>query len=223
MTTRVVIEARTVGRSEVTAPRIALGCGNFGGIGSAPEFFGRGARRGAGVRDHGRGLGAGDHATSTPPTPTAAGAARRRSAAGCASRGARPAADDEDLQPDGVRRRPRPRARARSTRQLHSSLERLGVEQRRPLPDARLRPRRRAGRSSSRRSSGCAPQGLIRATGVSNYDAAQLRATLADGPRRRDPELLLAARARRRGRAARRCARASRSPTPPTARSPAAG
>src|ERR1700730_6897898 len=43
MTTPVGIEARTIGRSEVTAPRIALGCGNFGGVGSAPEFFGQGA------------------------------------------------------------------------------------------------------------------------------------------------------------------------------------
>src|SRR6202035_3086700 len=42
MTTPVGIEARTIGRSEVTAPRIALGCGNFGGVGSSPEFFGRG-------------------------------------------------------------------------------------------------------------------------------------------------------------------------------------
>ncbi len=26
----------------LTIARIALGCGNFGGVGSAPEFFGRG-------------------------------------------------------------------------------------------------------------------------------------------------------------------------------------
>ena len=30
------------GRSVGTFSRIALGCGNFGGIGSAPEFFGKG-------------------------------------------------------------------------------------------------------------------------------------------------------------------------------------
>src|SRR5258708_21112258 len=33
---------RPLGRSVLTVPRIALGCGNFGGIGSAPEFFGAG-------------------------------------------------------------------------------------------------------------------------------------------------------------------------------------
>ncbi|HYS31050.1 MAG TPA: aldo/keto reductase, partial [Streptosporangiaceae bacterium] len=33
---------RPLGRSGIAIPPIALGCGNFGGIGSAPEFFGRG-------------------------------------------------------------------------------------------------------------------------------------------------------------------------------------
>src|ERR1700760_523857 len=36
------IEQRPLGTSGRTIPRIALGCGNFGGIGSAPAFFGRG-------------------------------------------------------------------------------------------------------------------------------------------------------------------------------------
>src|SRR6266852_4561078 len=34
--------ARPVGPSGLTIPRVALGCGSFGGVGSAPEFFGRG-------------------------------------------------------------------------------------------------------------------------------------------------------------------------------------
>jgi aryl-alcohol dehydrogenase-like predicted oxidoreductase len=33
---------RPPGRPAFTLPRIALGCGNFGGVGSAPEFFGKG-------------------------------------------------------------------------------------------------------------------------------------------------------------------------------------
>ncbi len=32
--------------SAVAVPRIALGCGNFDGIGSAPEFFGQGLDEG---------------------------------------------------------------------------------------------------------------------------------------------------------------------------------
>jgi aryl-alcohol dehydrogenase-like predicted oxidoreductase len=36
------MEARTLGRSGVEVSRIILGCGNFGGIGSSPAFFGAG-------------------------------------------------------------------------------------------------------------------------------------------------------------------------------------
>jgi aryl-alcohol dehydrogenase-like predicted oxidoreductase len=36
------IERRRLGRSDVIVPRIALGCGNFGGVGSHPDFFGHG-------------------------------------------------------------------------------------------------------------------------------------------------------------------------------------
>src|SRR6478736_2403075 len=36
------IEQRALGSSGKTIPRIALGCGNFGGVGSAPAFFGQG-------------------------------------------------------------------------------------------------------------------------------------------------------------------------------------
>src|SRR5690349_20749916 len=36
------IDQRPLGSSGKTIPRIALGCGNFGGIGSAPAFFGQG-------------------------------------------------------------------------------------------------------------------------------------------------------------------------------------
>jgi aryl-alcohol dehydrogenase-like predicted oxidoreductase len=38
----VPIERRALGRSALTIPRVALGCGNFGGVGSAPELFGEG-------------------------------------------------------------------------------------------------------------------------------------------------------------------------------------
>ncbi|HKQ63269.1 MAG TPA: aldo/keto reductase [Candidatus Polarisedimenticolaceae bacterium] len=36
------MEYRLLGRTGVRVSRIALGCGGFGGVGSAPEFFGRG-------------------------------------------------------------------------------------------------------------------------------------------------------------------------------------
>ena len=39
--------ARAAGRPPAAVARIALGCGNFGGIGSAPELFGEGLDRDA--------------------------------------------------------------------------------------------------------------------------------------------------------------------------------
>jgi 1-deoxyxylulose-5-phosphate synthase len=39
------MEQRALGRSGVAVTRIVLGCGNFGGIGSAPAFFGGGTSR----------------------------------------------------------------------------------------------------------------------------------------------------------------------------------
>src|SRR3954465_4150853 len=38
----VLIETLPLGRSGLELPRIMLGCGNFGGVGSAPAFFGQG-------------------------------------------------------------------------------------------------------------------------------------------------------------------------------------
>src|SRR5262249_918086 len=40
------METRELGRSGVSVTRIILGCGNFGGVGSAPAFFGQGIPRG---------------------------------------------------------------------------------------------------------------------------------------------------------------------------------
>ena len=39
------MEARELGRSGVSVTRIVLGCGNFGGVGSSPAFFGQGISR----------------------------------------------------------------------------------------------------------------------------------------------------------------------------------
>src|SRR3954453_5389761 len=36
------METLPLGRSGLELPRIMLGCGNFGGVGSAPAFFGQG-------------------------------------------------------------------------------------------------------------------------------------------------------------------------------------
>jgi 1-deoxyxylulose-5-phosphate synthase len=39
------MEERLLGRSGIAVTRIILGCGNFGGIGSSPAFFGRGTQK----------------------------------------------------------------------------------------------------------------------------------------------------------------------------------
>ena len=178
MTTRVEIEARTLGRSEVTAPRIALGCGNFGGVGSAPEFFGQGLDEDEAfaVMDAAWDLGI-EHFD----TADAYGGGRSEATIGSwiRARGRRPllttktynpmqAGGDHGLAPE------------RLERQLRSSLARLGVDHVDLYLthefDPEVAPERVVEELERFRS-----RGLIRATGVSNYDAAQLRATLAGG------------------------------------------
>ena len=39
------METRELGRSGVSVTRVILGCGNFGGVGSSPAFFGQGIPR----------------------------------------------------------------------------------------------------------------------------------------------------------------------------------
>jgi aryl-alcohol dehydrogenase-like predicted oxidoreductase len=178
VTTRLAIETRPLGLSTVTAPRIALGCGNFGGVGSAPEFFGAGLdeAQAFAVMDAAWELGINHFDTAD-----AYGGGRSEATIGSwiRSRGHRPllttktynpmsAGADHGLAPE------------RMERQLHSSLERLGVD-RVDLYlthefDPEVEPARVVGALQRFRE-----QGLVRAIGVSNYDAAQLRATLACG------------------------------------------
>jgi aryl-alcohol dehydrogenase-like predicted oxidoreductase len=173
------IEARPLGRSQVALPRIALGCGNFGGVGSSVEWFGRGLdeEQAFAVMDAAWDLG-----IQHFDTADAYGGGRSETMVGhwIRSRGRLPllttktynpmaAGADHGLAPERV------------TRQLHSSLARLGVE-RVDLYlahefDPDVDPQRVVETFEGLRA-----EGLIAATGVSNYDAAQLRATLAAGP-----------------------------------------
>jgi aryl-alcohol dehydrogenase-like predicted oxidoreductase len=176
--THASIEARTLGRSEVTVPRIALGCGNFGGVGSSPEFFGRGLDEAQAftIMDAAWELG-----ITHFDTADAYGGGRSEATIGhwLRSRGHRPllttktynpmaAGADHGLAPE------------RMTRQLQSSLERLGVDQVDLYLthdfDPDVAPARVVAALEGFRA-----QGLIRASGVSNYNAAQLRATLESG------------------------------------------
>jgi aryl-alcohol dehydrogenase-like predicted oxidoreductase len=164
--------------SRLHIARIALGCGNFGGIGSAPEFFGQGltgdqalaimdAAWEAGIRHF--------------DTADAYGGGRSEQMIGhwIASRGVQPqlttktfnpmsAGGDHGLRPERI------------ARQLRSSLDRLGVErvgiylahdfdQNVPLDET-------LGAFEQARAAG-----LIGAYGVSNFSAPQLEEALAAG------------------------------------------
>jgi aryl-alcohol dehydrogenase-like predicted oxidoreductase len=158
--------------------RIALGCGNFGGIGSAPDFFGQGL-----TEDEAFALmdAAWEGGIEWFDTADAYGGGRSERAIGrwMATRGVRPrlttktfnpmeAGADHGLKPDRV------------ARQLRSSLDRLGVSQVELYlaheydPDVPL--------AETLGGFGAAQaDGLIGAYGVSNFDAAQLAAALAAG------------------------------------------
>jgi aryl-alcohol dehydrogenase-like predicted oxidoreductase len=162
----------------ITVSRIALGCGNFGGIGSAPAFFGQGL-----TEDQAFELmdAAWESGIDWFDTADAYGGGRSEQAIGrwMAARGVRPrlttktfnrmeAGADQGLKPDRI------------GRQLRSSLDRLGVDHVELYlahefdPDVPL--------AETLGTFGAAQaDGLIGAYGVSNFEAAQLQAALAAG------------------------------------------
>ncbi|HEY1777420.1 MAG TPA: aldo/keto reductase [Solirubrobacteraceae bacterium] len=179
MSAELAIETRALGRSGVSIPRVSLGCGNFGGIGSSPEFFGQGADEDMAfaIMDAAWELGINHFDTAD-----AYGGGRSETTIGrwIASRGVRPLLTTKTYNPMAVGA-DHGLAPERMTRQLHSSLERLGVDhvdlylthEFDPEVDPAL---------VVAALEGFRAQGLIAASGVSNYDASQLRATLAAGP-----------------------------------------
>ena len=168
------MERAYLGETGVRVTRIILGCGNFGGIGSAPEFFGEGESRERGVRDHGRRLGGGHHdvrhrrrVRRRPQRDV-----HRRLAAHEGRGGPRrDRALDEDVQPDGRGRGPRPRAGAHPAparvepRAGSASSASTSTSPTPGIPTSRS-PRRPARSTSSSR------QGKIGAYGLSNVDGA---------------------------------------------------
>ena len=179
MTARLAVEERPLGAGSVTLPRIMLGCGNFGGIGSAHDFFGRGLDSAAAfeLMDAAWELGLRHFDTAD-----AYGGGRSETMIGewMRSRGVRPQLTTKTYNPmapgadHGL-------APARIERQLHSSLERLGVERVELYltheHDPDVPADEVAGALARLRG-----EGLVGAVGVSNYDEAQLREALAAGP-----------------------------------------
>jgi aryl-alcohol dehydrogenase-like predicted oxidoreductase len=174
----VLIETRPLGRSGLELPRIMLGCGNFGGVGSAPEFFGHGIdENGAfALMDAAWELGLRHFDTAD-----AYGGGRSEAMIGrwCAARAVRPAITTKTYNPmtagadHGL-------APERIERQLAASLERLGADRvdlylaHEYDPDIPLEDTIGAFEQA-------VAEGTIGAYGVSNFDAAQLASAVAAG------------------------------------------
>jgi aryl-alcohol dehydrogenase-like predicted oxidoreductase len=120
------MERRQLGGTGVEVSRIILGCGNFGGIGSAPELFGQGESEEDAFRimDAAWELG-----ITTFDTADAYGGGRSETTIGkwIASRGVRPQIATKTFNPMDEEQ-DHGLARARIGRQIESSLGRLGVD-----------------------------------------------------------------------------------------------
>ena len=170
------MESRQLGASGVEVSRLILGCGNFGGVGSAPAFFGQGEsdEQAFELMDAAWSLG-----VRTFDTADAYGGGRSERAIGAwiASRRERPTIVTKTFNPMDVGA-DRGLSRARITRQLESSLDRLGVD----YVDAYLAhefdPDTPLEETVATFESLC-EIGLVKAWGVSNVDAEQLRRVCA--------------------------------------------
>jgi aryl-alcohol dehydrogenase-like predicted oxidoreductase len=163
---------------QLSVPRIALGCGNFGGVGSAPEFFGQGL-----TEDQAFALmdAAWESGLTHFDTADAYGGGRSEQAIGrwIRSRGVKPRLTTKTFNPmrEGADHGLDPH---RVERQLRSSLDRLGLDKIDLYlahdfdPEVPLKETFAAFRAAQ-------DGGLIGAYGVSNFDASQLTQALNAG------------------------------------------
>jgi aryl-alcohol dehydrogenase-like predicted oxidoreductase len=169
---------RSLGRSALTVSRIALGCGNFGGIGSAAEFFGQGLSEDQALELMDA---AWEFGITHFDTADAYGGGRSELSIGrwIRSRGVRPQLTTKTYNPmqAGADRGLTPE---RIARQLRTSLERLGVDHVELYLAHEFDPEVPLSASFGALDQAQA-EGTIRAYGVSNFDAPQLAASLAAG------------------------------------------
>ncbi len=172
------MEHRQLGRSRLEVSRIILGCGNFGGIGSAPEFFGQGETEEEAFRIMDA---AWELEIRTFDTADAYGGGRSEAAIGkwIASRGHRPQITTKTYNPMATGE-DHGLARKRITRQLESSLQRLGVANVDLYLAHEFDPATPVEETVAT-FEGLVDLGLIKAYGVSNFDADQLRSVLEAG------------------------------------------
>jgi aryl-alcohol dehydrogenase-like predicted oxidoreductase len=173
------VEERNLGATNVRLTRIVLGCGNFGGIGSAPELFGRAGEsdeEAFALMDTAWSLG-----VTSFDTADAYGGGRSESAIGkwIAATGNRPTLTTKTFAPMDVGH-DQGLGRERILGQIESSLARLGVDRvdlylaHAPDPDTPVEETIDAFET-------LVDRGVIGAYGVSNVTADDLRAALAVG------------------------------------------
>ena len=162
----------------LTISRIALGCGNFGGVGSAPAFFGQGLSEGQAFELMDA---AWEFGLTHFDTADAYGGGRSERSIGAwiRSRGVRPQLTTKTYNPmeAGADRGLSPE---RIARQLGASLERLGIDHVELYLTHEFDPEVPLEESFGALEQARA-EGLIGAYGVSNFTAAQLAAALAAG------------------------------------------
>ena len=172
------MERRQLGGTGIEVSRIILGCGNFGGIGSAPEFFrqGEGEEEAFRIMDAAWAVG-----ITTFDTADAYGGGRSETTIGkwIASRGHRPQIATKTYNPMDTGQ-DHGLSRARVTRQIESSLDRLGVAQV-ELYLAHEFDKKTPVEETIATFEGLVELGLIKGYGVSNFSADQLRAVLSIG------------------------------------------
>ncbi len=169
---------RPLGRSALTISRIALGCGSFGGIGSAPEFFGQGLSQDQALElmDAAWAFG-----ITHFDTADAYGGGQSELSIGrwIRSRGVRPRLTTKTYNPMAAGA-DRGLAPERIARQLGTSLERLGVDHVELYLTHEFDPEVPLEESFGAMAQAQA-EGLIRAYGVSNFTVPQLAGALAKG------------------------------------------
>ena len=157
---------------------IILGCGNFGGIGSAPDLFGHGENeeQAFAIMDA-----AWEQGITAFDTADAYGGGASETVIGkwIASRGHRPALTTKTFNPMSAGA-DRGLARERMVRQIESSLERLGVDHVDAYLAHTFDPDTPVDETAATFES-LTERGLIRSWGLSNVDGDQLRAFLEVG------------------------------------------
>jgi aryl-alcohol dehydrogenase-like predicted oxidoreductase len=171
------VETRQLGGTGVEVTRIALGCGNFGGVGSAPAFFGQGETReeAFAVMDAAWDLGIRLFDTAAS---YGGGRSERWIGEWIAARGRRPVVETKVFHSVVGDREDRGLAPDRIRRELAGSLERLGLEHvelyltHAPDPDTPLELTLEA-------MDELVTAGKVGAIGTSNVDAPYLERALA--------------------------------------------